>query len=136
MDYKQKKHYWLYILKLEHNKYYVGITAHKDPQVRIDQHISGYMQARWISKHPYIDTVEIIDIGTITREDAEILEQKHTLELMSKYGYNSVRGGRLNYGGRYYRIFDWYFSADQMSSLSTVLFLLGIILLLVLLSKK
>lgn len=40
------KHYWLYVLKLEQQKFYVGITS-RTPEIRMEQHLSGFAGAQW-----------------------------------------------------------------------------------------
>jgi predicted GIY-YIG superfamily endonuclease len=126
----QKKPYWLYILKLEQDKYYIGITAHRDPQTRINQHKSGYYSSKWVKKYPYLQTLEIIDIGRISKSDAETLEQKHTLEYMGKFGYNNVRGGTLTYHGKYLKLGDRYYTGENAANIAVVLFLSFSVLIL------
>lgn len=85
---------YIYILKLENNKYYIGRTE-KNPEFRIQQHIDGNGSA-WTEKYK---TLEIIDI---IETDSKYDEDKYTIEYMEKYGIDNVRGGsyckiRLSY---------------------------------------
>ncbi len=54
------KHYWLYVLRLEQNKYYVGITSRLDPQTRINEHMGGFYSAQWVKKYKPIEAAEVI----------------------------------------------------------------------------
>lgn len=74
---------YIYILKLEHNKYYIGKTT--NPDVRIDNHFSNNGSA-WTKKY---NPIKVIDV--IPGDDFD--EDKYTLKYMSKYGVDNVRGG-------------------------------------------
>lgn len=124
------KHYWLYVLKLEQEKYYIGITSRKDPHDRIKEHLNGYYSAQWVKKYPALETVEIIDIGNITPLEAARSELKRTRQYMKKYGLQNVRGGALNYSGKYYKVGYWYWRDEDFSTLLTVIVLLGVIAIL------
>ncbi|MDB5182668.1 MAG: hypothetical protein JWO47_452 [Candidatus Saccharibacteria bacterium] len=125
------KHYWLYVLLLEQNKYYIGITSKKDPQDRIKEHMNGFYSSQWAKKYKPIKAVEIIDIGTITKDDADRLELQRTLQYMKKYGYQNVRGGKLNYSGKYLKIGNRFLAGETASTIAVVLFLLLVIAILV-----
>lgn len=101
---EEKKHFWLYVLSLEKGKYYVGITSRKDPNQRIEEHMHGFYSAQWVKRYKPLKPVEIIELGSLTVNEAEGLELKRTLQYMKKYGYQNVRGGKLNYGGSYIKI--------------------------------
>jgi predicted GIY-YIG superfamily endonuclease len=96
-----KKHYWLYILKLEQGKYYVGQTASETPDRRIKQHLQGFYSAKWVKKYSPIGVAETIDLGTTTKTLADLAEQHYTANYMKQFGYQNVRGGRYNYQGKY-----------------------------------
>lgn len=125
-----KKHYWLYVLKLENDKYYIGITARFNPQDRIQQHISGYYGAKWTKKYPPTETLELIDLGLTTSEQAERGEKIKTLDYMAKYGYQNVRGADLSYSGKYVRRFNRFFTEDNWYTFTVVVFLMLVILYL------
>lgn len=88
-----KRHH-LYTLRLADNRYYVGLTARKDPQWRINQHYS-HVGARWTQQYTPEATVEIIDLGHTTKAEAENEENSLTLKYMDIYGMQNVRGGRM-----------------------------------------
>ena len=74
----------IYILQLEHNKYYVGKT--KNINKRILNHFANN-GSEWTKKYK---PIEIID----TFKSNDIFdEEKHTLLTMDKYGIDNVRGG-------------------------------------------
>lgn len=124
------KHYWLYTLRLQDNKYYVGKTSRKDPQDRIQEHMNGFYSAQWVKKYKLIEPVEIIDIGNLSKNGADRLELQRTLQYMKKYGYQNVRGGKLNYSGRYVKIGKWFWRDEDFKLLVSVLIMLTVIAIL------
>jgi predicted GIY-YIG superfamily endonuclease len=129
---QETKHYWLYVLRLHEGKYYIGTTSKKDPNHRIQEHMNGFYSAQWVKKYKPIEPVEIINLGNITKEQAELLEQHRTLQYMKKYGYQNARGGRLNYSGRYVKVGDRFFRDEEWGSLVAILILMTAIIVLVL----
>lgn len=125
-----KKYYWLYVLKLKDDKYYVGITARSNPQDRIQQHIGGYYGAKWTKKYPPVETLETRDLGLVSTNDAELEEKTTTREYMKKYGYQNVRGGDLSYSGKYVLRFNRFFTDDNWQAFTVVVLLMLIILYL------
>jgi predicted GIY-YIG superfamily endonuclease len=119
----------LYVLELNNGKFYVGTTATKDPHVRIKQH-GGPFGARWTLAHKPKKVIEIRELGSMTRPEAELIEQDVTLEYMSKHGYNNVRGGNLCYTGRYYKMGSRYFTERDFEALVIVLFLMSTVAVL------
>lgn len=89
---KASPFYYLYILELEGNKYYVGITARHNPMERITQH-GGILGARWTSLHLPSKVLEIRPLGHISKPDAEKIENNETNKLMDVHGIHNVRGG-------------------------------------------
>lgn len=86
--------WYVYVLALEHNKYYVGISL--DPQKRFQQHISGGKDsASFCKKHPPKAIVEVIETNTKKMIEACKLEDQITVKYMHKYGTTNVRGGRF-----------------------------------------
>ncbi len=75
----------LYVLLLENNKYYIGITMNLNQ--RIAQHFSGD-GSKWTKLHKPITIVEV----QIKNVD-EKLENEITLHYINKYGKENVRGG-------------------------------------------
>jgi predicted GIY-YIG superfamily endonuclease len=83
--YKRFKPY-VYILKLENDKYWVGFT--KDIVDRILIHINEStikQHTAWTKLYKPVKIIEII-------ENEENLEKDKTLEYMRKYGWQNVRG--------------------------------------------
>jgi predicted GIY-YIG superfamily endonuclease len=102
--YEPEKPFWLYALKLEHGKYYVGSTAKHNPYGRIMQHVEKDGGAKWTELHAPIEVMEIRDAGNITWTQAQAYERILTRAYMKRYGINKVRGGIFNDPGRMLRI--------------------------------
>ena len=75
---------FIYILKLESNKYYVGKTT--NPKFRFNDHFNANGSA-WTKKYKPIKVIELIPNCDNFDED------KYTKIYMEKYGINNVRGG-------------------------------------------
>jgi len=75
---------FIYVLRLENNKYYVGKT--KDLLKRLDSHKNG-SASNWTKKYKPIFVERVIERASIFDED------KYTKEYMNKYGIDNVRGG-------------------------------------------
>ena len=75
---------FIYALKLENSKYYIGKTT--NPKIRLDKHfdLNG---SKWTQKYTPLNIQEIIP----DCEDFD--EDKYTLKYMNKYGIDNVRGG-------------------------------------------
>lgn len=126
------KHYWLYVLELNEGKYYVGLTSQINPQDRINQHKNGFYSAQWVKKHGYKRTLQIHDLDRITSVDAHRVEDNMTRDLMKQYGKDNVRGGVLNYSGKYYHRFGRIFRDENWEALTLVVFLMLVIAVLLL----
>ncbi|AYV83332.1 MAG: GIY-YIG nuclease [Hyperionvirus sp.] len=75
---------WIYLLKLEAGKYYVGRTNKEEK--RIEEHIELF-GSEWTRKYKYVEVMDIIKNADSFDED------KYTLKLMSEFGIENVRGG-------------------------------------------
>ena len=75
---------FVYILKLEHGKYYIGKTKH--PDFRINHHFNK-TGSYWTLMHKPLELIELID------NCDEFDEDKYTKKYMSIYGIDNVRGG-------------------------------------------
>jgi hypothetical protein len=75
---------YIYVLKLEQQKYYIGKTT--NPCFRIDRHFNGD-GAQWTKVYKPIKLVEMIP----NCDDYD--EDKYTKIYMDKYGIENVRGG-------------------------------------------
>jgi len=78
-------HSALYVLKLEDNKYYVGMSY--DLNRRFGQHWGG-QGAKWTRLHKPVSVEQIIYPATEPG-----IENRVALEYMRKYGWENVRGG-------------------------------------------
>ena len=75
---------YIYILKLEKDKYYVGKSSKL--YKRLDDHFNSYGSS-WTKKYKPIKVIKTIDNCDKFDED------KYTLKYMEKYGIHNVRGG-------------------------------------------
>lgn len=75
---------FIYVLKLEQGKYYVGKTT--NPSFRIENHFTSNGSV-WTRKYKPISTLELIP------DCDDYDEDKYTIKYMEKYGINNVRGG-------------------------------------------
>ncbi len=76
---------YVYVLELEHNKYYVGKTD--SPITRLTDHFIEENKTAFTSLHKPINIIEIVE-GC-----GKYDEEKYTLLYMEKYGIENVRGG-------------------------------------------
>jgi len=75
---------YVYTLELENNKYYVGYTENFDS--RMISHFGGN-GSKWTKLHP---PISILEVSRGDKND----EDKKTIQMMIKYGYQNVRGGK------------------------------------------
>jgi hypothetical protein len=75
---------YIYVLKLENNKYYIGKT--NNPTFRLENHFSSNGSA-WTKKYKPIKVEELIH----NCDDYD--EDKYTKIYMDKFGISNVRGG-------------------------------------------
>jgi len=75
---------YIYTLLLKQGKYYIGKS--KNPVQRIVQH-NEMRGSAWTRKYPPISVMDVIPNCSSPDED------KYTIEYMSKYGIQNVRGG-------------------------------------------
>lgn len=130
------KNWWLYTLKLEHGKYYVGITT-QTPEKRFLQHKNKYLAANWTKMYPPIEIMQTKYLGAHTQEQAELFEARVTREYIKKYGLRNVRGGDMTYVGEYFKRFGGYFQDNGWETITVVSFLsLGFLILTVLFILK
>ena len=74
---------YIYVLKLKHDKYYIGRTANR--KQRMDNHFSG-QGAKWTQLHKPKKIIEMY-------KETDIKDEYHkTIEYMRKYGWRNVRG--------------------------------------------
>lgn len=87
---KLKKPIVLYALKLEDEKYYIGLT--RNITKRFISHKKG-MGSWWTKIYQPIEIIEIRKTNIISESEASKLEDKMTIEYAIKYGTDNVRGG-------------------------------------------
>ena len=72
---------YVYILKLIHNKYYIGKTV--NPKLRLDEHFTT-CGSSWTKKYKPLKIIKIIPDCDNFDED------KYTIKYMKEYGINKV----------------------------------------------
>jgi len=128
--YLPKKHYWLYVLKLEQGKYYVGVTS-KTPEIRMKEHTNGF-GAAWTRKYKPLKLLDKKGLGLITYEEAEKYENKVVRKYMNERGFNNVRGGDLRSPDNFVKRFGWYFDKASWETLTLIIFILLVFVVLAL----
>lgn len=123
------RHWRLYILKLEQDKWYVGITT-QSVEKRFAQHKKGFAGARWTKKYRPIDIYDVHDLGYCDIERAQKFEGRVTRKYMEQYGDNNVRGGDLTDVDEYVRRFGYFFiKNDWVNIRDFVIFFSGYVVL-------
>lgn len=124
------RNWWLYILLLENEKYYVGITS-KTPEIRMQEHLDGVRVAYWTAKHKPLKIFIEEDLGYVSKNHAEKYENKVTRDLMKQYGINKVRGGDLTSTDDYILRFGYVWDRDAWQTITVTIFLMLIIIYLI-----
>lgn len=106
------KHFWLYVLRCQNNKWYIGITT-KTPERRFIEHRDNVRAAAWTREHKPIELFDSRDLGMITERRAKLAENRAVREYMKKYGLNNVRGGDLSQTQKYSLFLNRIFPQDQ-----------------------
>ncbi|MBP3297129.1 MAG: hypothetical protein J6M27_11155 [Lachnospiraceae bacterium] len=83
-------YYHLYVLLLEDEKYYVGIS--RNVKKRFLAHQTG-QGAEWTKIHKPIKIIDDIQLAFCSYKKVKPYEDGKTIELMKKYGRENVRGG-------------------------------------------
>lgn len=78
---------YIYVLKLEEEKYYVGKTS-QHVTLQLDEHMKGLVSA-WTQKYAPLSVADIK-----TGDDFD--EDKYVLKCMEQYGIDNVRGGSFS----------------------------------------
>lgn len=120
----KQKHYWLYVLKLENDKFYIGVTS-KSPEERYLQHRNGYLAANWTKLHKPIAIEQALDLGFVTYEKAQIGENWATRRYIEAHGLDNVRGGDIVDAGRWVYKFRHYWTAENWNELRFTLYTLA-----------
>jgi len=79
------KNEWLYILRCEENKWYIGKSGNLSQ--RLEEHFYDQNGSAWTSKYK---PIQLMEIKTV---DGEFHEDLIVKEYMKKYGIENVRGG-------------------------------------------
>ena len=90
MTFFHKGMWYLYVLKLEYDYVYVGITS--NPSKRIRNHFFGN-GAKITQKFMPLEVIDIIECRPV-RSEAEQIEDNVTENLFSTYGRDNVFGGK------------------------------------------
>lgn len=121
-----RRHWQLYILRLEKGKWYVGITT-QPVEKRFLQHKKGFAGARWTKKYKPLQIHDVKDLGICDIERAQKFEGKVTRKYMEQYGDNNVRGGDLTDVDEYVRRFGYFVTKegwDDIKHIAVMTFLL------------
>jgi predicted GIY-YIG superfamily endonuclease len=120
------RRFWLYVIALEQGKYYVGITARKDPYIRLRQH-GGPHGARWTHKYKPLKPLQILrleKLGALSLQRAEQCEQAVFEEYRKQFGLRNVRGGRIVSSGPVFRLGQIYVNHQMLEALAVVVIVL------------
>lgn len=80
----------LYVLKLEHNCWYIGQSRNVEARVR--KHKAG-KGAAWTKAHKPLELHEVRRTGLNNDSEVAQLEDELTFDYARMYGYDNVRGG-------------------------------------------
>lgn len=80
----------LYLLELEHDKYYVGQTD--DTDFRFSEHLAG-KGAKWTRLHKPLHMLLTKNLSVESPAEAMLYENWMTLQNMERFGWENVRGG-------------------------------------------
>jgi|GEM_PF-752975 len=127
------KKWWVYVLKLQQDKYYVGITS-KTPEERMWEHKHKVRAAYWTMKYPPIEIVHTEDLGVISKAEAEKRENAVVRDGISRHGLNNVRGGDICGTVDHIPRFGSYWTKDNWETV-TYIVLLNLIIFLLLIDK-
>lgn len=122
-------HWWLYVLRLQDGKFYVGITS-KTPEIRMQEHLNGVRAAYWTAKHKPLEIIHSEDLGVVEKSKAEKRENKMVRALMKQRGLNNVRGGDLTSVEEYIKRFGYIWDRDGWAAITIVTFLMLVIIYL------
>jgi hypothetical protein len=94
--------------------------------------MNGFYTAQWARRYKPIECTEKIELGMLTKEQAFRMENQRTLQYMSRYGVNSVRGGKFNYSGEYVHIklLKLFFKKEEFGQLISIIIMILVILTL------
>ena len=120
------QHWTLYVLKLDQDKWYVGITS-KSVEERFKERILQKRGAYWTMKYKPLEIELIEDLGSASREYAEKYENKITRSLMKERGLNNVRGGDLRDTAEYVLRFGYIFDKERWNDALHIVLILVVL---------
>lgn len=94
----QAKHWHLYALKLEDDKWYVGITT-DTPKKAFADHKAG-RGGSWTSEHKPLEIEREKDLGELDIVEARRMEGRVLRKYMEHYGDENVRSGDITVARR------------------------------------
>lgn len=115
-----KKNWYLYILALEQNKWFVGVST--NPKKRYHQHEIGKGSA-WTRKYKPLQMDKVIDLKTHSPYAAQYYEEILTMKLQAKHGKHNVRGGDITDINRSIRWFGLRLNQHMWESILLVIVL-------------
>ena len=124
----EKHHYWLYVLKLEQNKKYVGVTS-KTPEFRMRQHQNEFLGAAWTKKYKPTELFYKEDLGLITYEEAQRYENRVVRAYINKYGHDNVRGGDISTTNQLVKRFGYYWDKENWDTIMMIVLLMLVIII-------
>ncbi len=122
-------HWWLYVLKLEQNKWYIGITS-QTPEKRFQEHSRG-RKSYWTEKYKPISIADQKFLGDLSYDEAKAYEDKITRLYMRKKGVNNVRGGTLTQTSDFIVRFGYIWDGLNWEMLTVIILQLLVIFYLV-----
>ena len=112
--YKTHDRYRLYILTLEDNCYYVGIST--DPRFRYEQHSGKIIGgAEWTALHKPVKLLFVSDEIAYSEKKSEKIEELVTLELMKLVGREYVRGSHYSQVNQ--STVDFYLGKERLKTI-------------------
>jgi len=88
----------VYQLRLEAGKHYFGSTPYFRKERRLGEHRDGG-GAKWTARFPPLEPDPVVRLWHFAkRKDAEEFENEKCEEFLNRFGIDSTRGGRQNYG--------------------------------------
>ncbi len=134
------KNWWLYVLRLEQGKYYVGITS-QTPEIRMQEHVDGVRGAYWTKQYKPIEIFYKEQIGAMEKADAEKIENVSVRKYMKQFGLNNVRGGDLTGNltvsktGEYSKFFGYIYMKRELDAAKFIYFLIFCMLVMFFLGR-
>lgn len=86
---KRGTEYFLFVLKLESDRYYVGYSS--KPDLRIKRYFSG-KGSDWTALHKPVEVLTKRSLGTLCESDAAAKTADATISMMRLFGWRNVRG--------------------------------------------